>query len=223
MDPRRTTLLMLAVLTASQANAQPVAAPQPATGSARAPGPQVSAARAASLKRVFLPPPLQWDGTMLNARPALRQSAADLAGLTGGIAFGMSPQEVNARLPNPYSGLSWEALPAATEYPGDVRYFGVPIARSGALHIAGAACLGDASYVVFLFNTRGLFRLSYRLVADNGCVDTDTAAQMIFARYVPIGQSVALSMRYRAGNTDVVDLTDPTAGSLILTRWRPET
>jgi hypothetical protein len=131
----------------------------------------------------------------------------------------MAPGEVNLRLPEPYPGLSWNGLPMANEYPGEVRYFGIPIDRAGTLRMNLTACAGATSYLVFLFNGNGLFRLSYRLTADKTCADTNEAAQEIFARYVPIGQTVALSARYRTGKTQVVDVTDPTAGFLIPTRW----
>jgi hypothetical protein len=157
---------------------------------------------------------------MLISHPALQQTATDLTTLTAGIAFGMSPADVNARLPDPYPGLSWNSLPMANEYPGEVRYFGTPIDRSGALRMDVTACSGATSYIVFLFSSRGLFRLSYRLTADKGCADTNEAARELFARYVPIGQTVALSVRYHTGKTEVVDITDPTSGYLIPTRWR---
>ncbi len=157
---------------------------------------------------------------MLTFRPALQQTPTDFANLTGGIAFGMSPAEVNARLPDPSPGLSWSELRMANEYPGEVRYFVVSVDHAGPLRTNLTACPGAASYIAFLFSKRGLFRLSYRLIADKGCGDTNEAAQEIFSRYVPIGQHVALSMRYRTGRTEVVEVTDSTAGYLIPTRWR---
>ena len=211
MGPRR--IAMLLMLAASQACAQPPASP----GAAPVASPGASAAPA---QRIFVPPPLQWDNAMLSFRPALQQTPTDFANLTGGIAFGMSAAAVNARLPDPYPGVAWNGLPMANEYPGEVRYFGVPIAAAGPLRLDLTACAGSGSYIVFLFSGRGLFRLSYRLVADKGCADTNQAAQEIFYRYVPIGQTVALSVRYRTGKTEVVDVTDSTAGYLIPPRWR---
>ena len=111
----------------------------------------------------------------------------------------------------------------ANEYPSDVRYLGVPIASAGPLRMGLTSCVGAGSYLVLLFTPNGLFRLSYRLFPDKICTDTDAAAQEIFARYVSIGQTVALSVRYRAGKTQVVDITDSTAGYLIPTRWRQGT
>jgi hypothetical protein len=210
MGARR--IAMLLMLMASQAHGQPVAVPPK---DAQAPS-------AEPTKRIFLPPPVQWDNAMLSFRPALQQAASDFANLTGGIAFGMSPGQVNALLPDPYPGLSWNGLPLANEYPGEVRYFGVPIDRAGVLRTNMTGCPGRTSYVVLLFSGKGLFRLSYRLTADKACADTNEAAQAIFARYVPIGQTVALSMRYRTGKTQVVDVTDPTAGYLTPTRWRQD-
>lgn len=169
---------------------------------------------------VLLPPPIQWDAALLGSRPALQQTATDFANLTGGVAFGMSPADLNAILPEPYAGVSWNALSLASEYPGEVRYLGVPIGSAGVLRLGMTGCAAPASYVVFLFTAKGLFRMSYRLLADKVCQDTNDAAQQIFARYVPIGQNVALSARYRAGKTEIVDITDPTAGYLIPVRWR---
>ncbi len=211
MGPRRTAILL--ILAASQACAQPpanpVAAPDASRQEPAAPG-----------KRIFAPPPLQWDRAMLSFRPALQQTASDFANLTDGIAFGMSAAAANARLPDPYPGLAWNGLPLANEYPGEVRYFGVPVASAGALRMGLTACAGNGSYVVFMFSSHGLFRLSYRLTADKTCPDTNPAAQEIFFRYVPFGRTVALSVRYRSGKTEVVDITDPTAGYLIPPRWR---
>lgn len=198
MGPRR--IAMLLILAASQACAQP--APDAPT------------------RRIFAPPPLQWDNAMLSFRPALQQTPTDFANLTGGIGFGMSAASVNAHLPDPYPGLNWNGLSLANEYPGEVRYFGVPVASTGPLRVGLSACAGTGSYIVFLFSERGLFRLSYRLTADKSCADTNLAAQEIYDRYVPIGPTVALSVRYRTGKTEVVDVTDPAAGYLIPPRWR---
>jgi hypothetical protein len=77
-------LLMLAV---SQACAQPVpplnAPPVAVGGGVGSP--------AEPIKRIFLPPPVQWDNAMPSSRPALRQTAADFADLTGGITFACRP------------------------------------------------------------------------------------------------------------------------------------
>jgi hypothetical protein len=195
---------MLLMLAASQACAQPPGGP----------------ASSGPAMHIFVPPPVQWDRPMLSFRPALQQGPTEFYNLTGGVAFGMSPTELNARLPDPYPGLSWNSLSLANEYPGEVRYFGTPIAGAGPLRMDVMACTGATSYIVFLFSGRGLFRLSYRLIADKDCPDTGEAARQIFARYVTIEQTVALSVRYRTGKTEVVDLTDPAAGYLIPTRWR---
>jgi hypothetical protein len=208
---RTLVLLALAALCLGTrlATAQP---PVPRSPQSSAPSEQV--------KRIFLPPPLQWDNAMLSFHSALQQTATDFVNLTGGLAFGMSPDQANARLPDPYAGLSWNGLSTANEYPGEVRYFGVPIDKAGALRMGVTACPGAASYLVFLFNGNGLFRVSYRLTADKACPDTNEAAQQIFAHYVPLSQTVALSLRYRTGRTEVVDITDPTALNLASTRWR---
>ena len=157
---------------------------------------------------------------MLTFRPGLQQTATDLANLTRGLTFGMSATEVNAFLPDPLPGLTLNGLPMANEYPGEVRYFGVAFAATGPLRMDISACPGEASYVVFLFNGRSLFRLSYRLVADKACPDTSEAARQIFERFVPVGTNVAMSARYQTGTTEVVDITDPNVRTLIPVRWR---
>ncbi|HEX2939508.1 MAG TPA: hypothetical protein VHO91_00575 [Rhodopila sp.] len=171
---------------------------------------------------IFVPPPRQWDRTMLNDRPALQQTPTDLANLTGGIRFGMEASAINALLTGHQTDQATLALPFATEYPGQVHYLTVPFADSGPLRLAGKACTGAGSSIVLLFNDQGLFRISYRLLPGKNCADTTEAARAIFARYVPIGPEVAFSVRYRTGNANVVDITDPTASFLIPIRWRQE-
>lgn len=156
---------------------------------------------------------------MLMDRPALQQTPTDFANLTGGFRFGMTVLKVESTLPDRAPGVPVSALQFANEYPGQVHYLGIPFAASGPLRLSGQACTGARSYVVFLFNDQGLFRISYRLLPDKTCVDTTDAARAIFARYVPIGPGVALSVRYHTGNADVVDITDPTASFLIPIRW----
>ncbi|HBK07362.1 MAG TPA: hypothetical protein DDZ81_16165 [Acetobacteraceae bacterium] len=197
-------IALLLILGAGQAHAQPpapIAVTQP-------------------VRPIFLPAPVQWDADLLRFRPALSQTATDFANLTGGISFGMAPADLNTKLPEPYPGVSWNALPLANEYPGEVRYFGVPIEAAGSLRVGMTACTGTGSYLVFLFRPEGFFRLSYRLVPDKTCTDTNPAAQQIFGRFVPMGQQVALSVRYHVGKTQVVDITDATAGYLTPIRWR---
>jgi hypothetical protein len=203
---------LLLLLAAGQACAQtpaPAAAQSVPAGSA-----------SGAVRRIFTPAPVQWDHAMLSFRPALQYTATDFANLTGGLAFGMSPAQVNARLSEPHPGVSWNDLPPANEYPGDVRFLAVPIDRAGVLRMDLTACAGNASAIVLLFTSKGLFRLSYRLAGDRKCPDTNEAAQEIFARYVPIGQTVATSMRYRTGKTQVVEITDPLADLLAPIRWR---
>ncbi len=204
MGPRRIAMLMM--LAASSAGAQPAATP-------------VGVAESGLVKRIFMAPTLQWDNAMFTVHPAVQQTASTLANLTGGITFGMSPPALNALLPEPYPGLSWAGLALANEYPGEARMFGIPISSAGALRMNLTACAGAGSYVVFLFKSDGLFRISYRLGADQTCTDTNEAAQQIFARYVPVGREVAFSVRYRTGRTQVVDITDPAAADVEPIRW----
>ena len=49
-------------------------------------------------------------------------------------------------------------------------------------------CFGANSYIVFLFRGRGLFRVSWRLLADANCPSVQPAAEELFARYLTIDQ-----------------------------------
>ena len=172
-------------------------------------------------KPVLAPPPSQWDNRILTVRPALSQTVTDFAAITGGIVFGLGPADVNARMPAPAPGVSWTALPAATEFRDDVRYFWVRIEGLREMRAGSTACVGPNSYIVFLFQARGLFRISYRLVPDAACPNPADAAAEIFGRYVTIAPEIALSVHYRVGQQEIIDITDPTAGYLVATRWQP--
>jgi hypothetical protein len=225
MGPRRTAMLLM--LAAGSAGAQPAAPPtapaivppMAAPAGIVSPAP-ASISETGPVKRVFIAPALQWDNVMSSFHPAAQQTASAFSALTGGVTFGMSPSALNAVLPEPYPGLSWASLALANEYPGEARMFGIPVAGAGALRMNLTACAGTGSYVVFLFKSNGLFRISYRLTADRTCTDTNEAAQQIFARYVPLGRQVAFSVRYRTGRTWVVDITDPAADYMVPVRWR---
>lgn len=172
-------------------------------------------------KPILSPPPSQWDHAMFSGRPLLSQTLSDLTAITDGIVFGMGPGEVNAHMPSPAKGVIWSALPQATEYQDDVRYFWIRFDDARDLRAGATACSGDDSYIVFLFQPRGLFRISFRLMPSPACPRTAEAAREIFKRYVAITTDLALSVHYRAGPMEIVDVTDPTAGYLLATRWQP--
>jgi hypothetical protein len=173
----------------------------------------------AETKRIFIIPPSQWDHTMSRDQPAQVLGPSDLANLTGGLVFGLSPGEVNAKLPTPSPGIEWATLPSANEYPDDVRYFWVRLDAVREPRDGISGCVGANSYIVFLFRSRGLFRISWRLLPDNDCSSTRAAAEDIYARYLTIDGAVALTTRYRAGNAEAVEVTDPTVDYLIPYRW----
>ena len=173
----------------------------------------------AETKRIFALPPTQWDNDMSRDRPALRQGPSDLAALTGGIVFGLSPNEVNTKLPLPTPGIGWATLPSATEYPDDVRYFWVRLDAAGDLRDGMNGCASVTSYVVFLFRQRGLFRISWRLPEDAACPSTRAAAEDLYGRYLSVDRTVSLAIHYRAGKADVVEITDPSADYLLPYRW----
>jgi hypothetical protein len=73
---------------------------------------------------------------------------------------------------------------------------------------------------VFLFRSRGLFRMSYRLIPDSACPSVAEAASAVMARYVTIDPSLALALHYRNGNAEVVDIVDPASGHVGTIRWQ---
>lgn len=156
---------------------------------------------------------------MSRDRPTRLFGPSDLANLTGGIVFGLSPAEVNAKLPTPTPGVEWANLPFATEYPDEVRYFWVRLDAVREPRDVINACVGANSYIVFLFRDRGLFRISWRLLPDNDCPSTRAAAESIYARYLAIDGTVALAAHYHAGKAEAVEVTDPTVDYLIPYRW----
>jgi hypothetical protein len=173
----------------------------------------------AETKRIYVIPPTQWDNKMSLDRPALMFSPSDLANLTGGIAFGQSPADVNAKLPSPTPGIDWVDLPFANEFPNDVRYFWVRLDATRELRAGITGCTGANSYIVFLFRNRALFRISWRLLTDNDCPSTRAAAEDIYARYMAIDRTISLATHYRPGKADAVEITDPNADDLIPYRW----
>ena len=156
---------------------------------------------------------------MTRDRPSQVPGPSDLANLTGGIVFGMSPTEVNARLLNPVPAIGAADLPFANEFPDDVRYFWVRFDAVRDLSAGIKGCIGANSYIVFLFRPRGLFRISWRLQPDDACPSPRLAAEDIYARYLAIDRIVALAIHYRAGKAEAVDVTDPNADYLVPYRW----
>ncbi|MFL5286794.1 MAG: hypothetical protein ACJ8AW_38930 [Rhodopila sp.] len=170
--------------------------------------------------RVFVPPPLEWNQRTQTTRPALLQTPHDLARINGELTFGMTPEQVAALLPGMPQSLTWNTLRTAREYSSDVRYFWVRLDDLPEWRSRLTGCVGNASYVAFLFTQHGLARISFRLVPDAACPSVTAAAKDLLARYIVIGPEVALSVRYTALPAEVVDITDPTASLLIPVRWR---
>lgn len=172
-------------------------------------------------KPILAPPPSLWDHAMLSGKALLSQTVTDFRAITNGIIFGMGSGEVNMHMPSPAKDVSWSALPQATEFQDDIRYFWVRFEDARDLRAGALSCAGDDSYIVFMFQPRGLFRISYRLMPSAACPRTANAAAEIFRRYVTITTDIALSVHYRAGPMEIVDVTDATAGYLVATRWQP--
>jgi hypothetical protein len=170
--------------------------------------------------RLFVPPPLEWNNRSMVARPSLQQSSHDLALMNGDVVFGMTPEQVARKIPGMPDGLNWNTLRTAREYSSDVRYFWVRLDDLPLWRAMMQSCIGSPSYAAFLFGSNGLFRISFRLLPDAACPSVADAAVQLFAHYISIGPEIALSVRYRSMQAEVVDVTDPTAGSLVPVRWR---
>ena len=110
-------------------------------------------------------------------------------------------------------------MPVAPEFPEPVRYTWLHMAVAGKLVASVRACFGAASYVVVLFRGSGLFRISYRFLPDRNCPNPRPAAEELYARFVPINPTLASSVHYHTGYAEVVDITDPHAGTLVPERW----
>lgn len=173
----------------------------------------------AETKRIFPLPPIQWDNRVSRERPAQTHGPSDIANLTGGIVFGMSPAEVNRMLATPTAGLDRQGLPFANEYQEEVRYFWSRLEAVPALREGLTGCVGANSHAVFLFRNSGLFRISWRLLPDADCPSPVAAAEGLFARYLAIDAAASVATHYHTGKADVVEITDPQADLLLPVRW----
>jgi hypothetical protein len=151
---------------------------------------------------------------------ATQQATGNLARRMAGLKFGLTPEEVSQHLPDPGANLHWSDLPVAKEFSEDVRYVWIPMQAAGRLHMLFTSCFGAPSYVVLLFHNDALFRVSWRFLPDKTCPDPREPAEELYAAFVPMAPTVAISVHYRAGFAEVLDVTDPAAGPLITQRWQ---
>jgi hypothetical protein len=170
-------------------------------------------------KPILLLPPLRWDSQGQAWSFATEQRPIELARIMGGLTFGMTPEEVGRHLPGG-TLLHWSDLPRAREFTDDVRYVWLPMTGAGTFRNTVTGCFGTASYIVLLFLDNALFRTSFRFLPDQACPDPSKAAEGLFSAYVPLANTVAITMLYRTGDAIVIDVTNPAAGPLIATRWQ---
>jgi hypothetical protein len=137
-----------------------------------------------------------------------------------GMIFGMRPEDVGLRLPQPAKELHWNDLPVAPEFTDEVRYTWLRMSGAGELIAPINACFGAPSYIVVMFRASGLFRVSWRFLPDPGCRDVTRAAAELYATFTPIASTVALSVHYHTGYAEVVDVTDPHGTILVTQRWQ---
>ncbi|MDE2517087.1 MAG: hypothetical protein KGL12_13750 [Rhodospirillales bacterium] len=155
---------------------------------------------------------------------AYRDEAARLARLMQGLHFGMTPEAVNALLPEPFDSAAWNVLPVTHYFgPTAVRYFWVSLTASGRLRSQIHACFGLPSYIAFYFEDHKLFLVSYRFATDGLCPRVSDAADEIFGQATVLGRNLVSAEHYRTLNVDVVDLWQPGILPVVHRRWQAET
>ena len=209
--------MLLAALVAGIAAVIGTAAAAQTPATAQAPA---AAQTADTARRILVLPPLQWNETGASWHYATQQSVADLARIMAGLTFGLNLDEVSQRLPKLGATLHWADLPAAKEFSDDVRFVRVPMRVAAVLRAPVSACFGEPSHVVLLFRNKALFRVSWRFLPDQSCPSPRAAASQLYATFASLAMTVAYSVHYRTGSANVVDVTDPAAGSLIAQRWQ---
>ena len=138
----------------------------------------------------------------------------------GGLTFGLQPEDVSQHLPELGTDLRWRNLPAAKEFSENVRFVRIPMRVAATLRPPVPGCYGDPSHVVLLFRNNALFRVSWRFLPDQKCPNPHDAASELYAAFVPLAGTVAISVHYRSGPAEVVDVTDPGARTLLAQRWQ---
>jgi hypothetical protein len=169
-------------------------------------------------KHILVLPPLQWDDMGVSWHPIGQETASDLARVMGGLRFGLKPEEVSQRLPKLGAELHWADLPVAKEFHADVRFVRMPMQEAGKLSPPVTACFGASSYLALLFHDNALFQVSWRFLPDQNCPNLHDAADAVYAVYVPLAATIAISTHYRTGAVEVVDVTAPDAGPLAAQR-----
>lgn len=136
----------------------------------------------------------------------------DLGSGIGPFHFGMTPEQVNALLPNPFGNVA--SNPVASEFKtAEVQYFWVHTAEFISPGAQGTyfepltafqpPCWNSGgSYVVFLFTSGRLFRISFRFATD--CPNQVGRAQSFASSYAiqtPVGSSGTTLQRVLASDT----------------------
>lgn len=154
---------------------------------------------------------------------AYSDEAARFARLMQGLHFGMTPEAVNALLPEPFDSAAWNVLPVTHYFgPTPVRYFWVSLTASGRLRSQIHACFGLPSYIAFYFEDHKLFLVSYRFATDALCPRVSNAADEIFGQATVLGHNLVSTEHYRTLNVDVVDLWQPGILPVVHRRWQAE-
>ena len=147
--------------------------------------------------------------------------AAQTAAFPLGLHFGMSPEEVNARLAHPVPSVAKTALTEVPYLaPAEVDSFTVGVAAAGDLKPIITSCVGAPSHVVFMFTDRKLYTISFRFEHDGQCPNVAAAADAVFQRLLAIPPAAMPTEHYHVGDVDVVDAWDKSVDSVVRRRWR---
>lgn len=147
--------------------------------------------------------------------------AAETAAFPLGLHFGMSPEEVNARLAHPVPSVATAALTEVPYLvPAEVDSFTVGLAEAGNMKPIIPACFGAPSRVVFMFTNRKLYTISFRFEHDSTCPSVAAAADALFQHLLGIPPAAMPTEHYRVGDVDVVDAWDKSVDSVVRRRWR---
>jgi len=148
-------------------------------------------------------------------------TAAEEAAFPMHLHFGMSPEEVNARLAHPAPSVAPAALTKIPYLlPAEVDAFTAGLADIGDLKPFIQSCYGEPSRVIFEFVARKLYALSFRFEHDKTCPNAAKAADDLFAHLLAIPEDAMPSERYRVGDVDVVDAWDKSVDAVVRERWR---
>jgi hypothetical protein len=147
--------------------------------------------------------------------------AAETASFPLGLHFGLSPEEVNARLAHPLPSVAKASMTEVPYLaPAEVDSFTIGLADAGDLKPIIRSCFGAPSRVVFMFADRKLYTISFRFEHDSKCPSVAATADELFQHLLTIPPAAMPTEHYYVGDVDVVDAWDKSVDSVVRRRWR---